>query len=350
MGGGKLSDRERLFLYALSRHPGLGDAEISDRFDLSRSTATSIRKRLLTGGYYSLVNVPDFGRLGAEMFSAHYADFNPLGDAGDWWKAFQKTTYSQKAFLYLGTNASDFMLSATRNFTEVKAGTDELLRLGAGGEDAREGHPESVYFPLSLSKHFINFDFSKMVADLLDVSPEPDEGIDFKVGAGKPASLNDNQKRILYEVVRSPHASDDDICRRTGLSRQTVNATRQKLKREGLYSAKILPNFEKLGISLLASTHTTYNPKTPIETRARGIAKIVSDSSQFFIISTDTESVRLSAFRDYGEFQSKYAAYVRNYRKQGFILENPVIRLHPVGDDFRFRVNFERPLKAVLGL
>jgi DNA-binding MarR family transcriptional regulator len=345
-----LTDLERRFLYGLASRPDLGDGELEAEFGIKRSTATVIRSRLREEGYFSVVNIPDFGRLGCELFNVHYAHLNPLGDRADWWRRLQGAGYFGNAFLYLGSSQYDALFTAAANFTDVKAGGDEVLRLSMEGDGLYEDHPASVYFPLSLSKVFLFIEFSGLIGDLFGFEPAPKRAEFGRKSPGK-AKLTKTEKQVLCGLVEHPELSEDEVGGKLGLSRQTVNKASRRMRQEGLVEKRLIPDLRRLGLELVTFTHTTYNPRTPIRARAEGIARIVGDTSQFYVASTDTESVRLSAFRDYREFQDKYNAYIRHYRSSGYILANPAIRVYPLKDPaFAFYANFHRPLRRILGL
>ncbi|MFH1403793.1 MAG: hypothetical protein ABIH11_05965 [Candidatus Altiarchaeota archaeon] len=346
-----LNRNERLFLYGLARHPGLTDREIGGEMGLSRSTTTSIRNRLERLGCFSYVRVPDFGRLGCELFNVHYSHLNPLADHDAWWKGFQETRYFNNMFFYAGSSHDDVIMTVTRNYTEEKRGLDEILRLNELSGTLYDEHPCNIFFPLSLSKIFLFLDFSDLIGDYYRLGREREEKIEFKVPSRKPLNLTSKEKEVLYYLVKYPEDRDEDIAEKAGCSRQTVNKTKTSFEKEGLLTTRIIPNLRSLGFELLTFTHTTYNPATPIETRAEGITRIVRDSSQFMIISTDTESVRLSAFRDYHELQKKYTSFIKHYMKKKYILHNPTIKVHSISDPrFKVYMNFHKPLKSMLEL
>ena len=74
----ELTNKEKLMLYGLVRHPGLTDKKLSEKLNLKHSTVTSIRHRLRKNKYFRTLKIPMLQNMGCEMLVAIYSSFSPL--------------------------------------------------------------------------------------------------------------------------------------------------------------------------------------------------------------------------------------------------------------------------------
>ena len=343
-----LGSADRLVLWGLCSYPEASDGELAKSLNLQRSTVTVLRNRLYEGGYSKIVGVPDLGRLGAELIGITYADLNPLADAIRWREKASRGGIHDGIFCHLGFSNFDLWMNMEPNVSELYRGLGRIMKAANAGQSMFSEHPNNVIFPLDISRRFLFFDFSDILADRFGFSSKKRQII-FGYDRLEACKLKKREKLVLLEMTKNPRMTDREISDAIGSSRQTVNKVKNSLLERGLYRAKVIPDLGKIGLGVMAFTHTRYNPQKPIEKRKTGIREILWDRNQFFIISTDTESIRLSAFKDYRDFQSKYNEHIRHYRERDFIKHNPLIRAHPISNQCPpISPDFYGPLKKIL--
>ena len=85
--------------------------------------------------------------------------------------------------------------------------------------------------------------------------------------------LKDLDYKILFELIENSKISDRKLAKKVGVSQPTITRRRAKLEKEGLLDYTAIPNFEKLGIEIIAFTFVSWKPETrkPLrEMRSRG--------------------------------------------------------------------------------
>ena len=85
-----LTEKEKIVLWGLCRHPLLNDEELSGKLNLKRSTLTAIKNRLKGKGWFGLRYIPNFHKLGCEFLgffdavlgkNVRVSDFNFVKDS-----------------------------------------------------------------------------------------------------------------------------------------------------------------------------------------------------------------------------------------------------------------------------
>ena len=73
--------------------------------------------------------------------------------------------------------------------------------------------------------------------------------------------LNDLDYKILFELMKNSKISDRKLAKEIGVSQPTVTRRRARLEREGVLEYTAIPNFEKLGLGIIAFLFTKWNPE-----------------------------------------------------------------------------------------
>jgi len=74
----ELTNKEKLMLHGLVKHPQLTDKQLSKELNLKHSTVTSIRHRLKENEYIRKLIIPKLQSMGCEMLVVTYTNFSPL--------------------------------------------------------------------------------------------------------------------------------------------------------------------------------------------------------------------------------------------------------------------------------
>ncbi|MCK4498779.1 AsnC family transcriptional regulator, partial [Candidatus Bathyarchaeota archaeon] len=67
-------------------------------------------------------------------------------------------------------------------------------------------------------------------------------------------SPKDIDHAILSRLMKNARTSDRQMAREIGVSQPTITRRRAKLEKEGFLNYKIIPNFKKLGVEIMAFT------------------------------------------------------------------------------------------------
>ena len=165
-----LTEKEKLVFYGLVRWPDLNDSEISEKIDVKRPTIASIRKRFEREQLYEVVNIPNFEKLGCELLTVRYAEYNPLTPYE------VRKPYAEKIhrlrpdiFFDISTDTQNIWMSSTKDFTTIKKRIDYVYRSYAEQGFINIGETIHVFFPFSISKIYRFFDYAPLLRKLFNL-------------------------------------------------------------------------------------------------------------------------------------------------------------------------------------
>lgn len=79
---------------------------------------------------------------------------------------------------------------------------------------------------------------------------------------GKEKVLKDLERHLLAELIKNSRRSDRELARAIGSSQPTTTRLRCKLEKEGyIREYTIIPNFSKMGYSIMALNFLKFDPK-----------------------------------------------------------------------------------------
>jgi len=346
----RLTKKEKLVFYGLIRWPELNDIELSMKINVSRSTITTIRRKLDERKLYSTLNIPDLTKIGCDLLLVSYSNFVPSVSyrIRKEYSDILMKTYPE-LFFEISTNKRRVYFSAGRNFTEIKRSIDNSGEIHVRQELVSERRNTYVYFPLNLTELFRFFDYAPLLKHHFHL--EIDDGYERKTTRAEMARFTENEKLVFYTMVKYPGLTGGQIARRVSMSRQTVNAMKNRFLSDGLLRTVRIPDIRKLGFELMVFSHMHFNPKKPIDKRHRGIELMLSKRSQILKISGNSEAIVLSVFENYTEYLETYDELLDFYERNRFLLGNPVIRIFPIKSKrLLMDMRYAPLVKKVLGI
>ena len=96
---------------------------------------------------------------------------------------------------------------------------------------------------------------------------------------------------------------------------------------EKLMRTTRIVNLDKLGLGILAFTHSRFNPKTTLDERKNYIQKVVDLQTPIFNISRRLEGVMITPFRNYAEYQDIHGEVTRFSAREDLLQEDPITML-----------------------
>ena len=322
-----MTSREREVLYGLVRWPGLNDVELSDRLGVVRTTVTVVRQRLEKNGLIHHVLVPDFGRVGCELFTALYGEFG--GAASHDLAAFRKAVRDgvSNAFFMVRCGGQHLSFGAAENLTKVRESISAHHRIHHDSGYLTDKRHNYVFFPLSLTNIPRFFDYAPLLANHLGLEHKAEKAKVQELKEWKPTG---RELKVFAALVEHPSASDEVVAKAAGVSRQTVNGSRNRFLREGLLRPVNIPDVGKLGFGLLAFTHLHMSPHFGILDRAKHTDAVLDDPAHVLKVSGDLESVMLSVYPDYASFKKSHDSMMEVYKKNCLLSDDPVVKLFPL--------------------
>ncbi len=224
----KLTSKEKLVLYGLTRYPGLSDIDLASSIDVDRSTIFKSKRKFRDWQLIKLLNVPAGGAIGAEILSVVFMRFSPGIDGRE---SLSEWTMSPSCVCCAATSTDAFSLVYSRNLTEFRKRSESILsRYRQRGvlEDFR-----CVHLCVELASY--QYNVPAAVSEIFglerkDVQPSP-----VSLMPADASRMSEKDRLTLYAFVRYPTLSDLELSKRTGISRPTISG-----KRSRFFDANIL--------------------------------------------------------------------------------------------------------------
>ncbi len=136
------------------------------------------------------------------------------------------------------------------------------------------------------------------------------------------SGLSVNEQTVLYNLVRHPLLSDQELCNRIDMKQSTFSTIKKKLRTEGYFYSSHSPVFNRLGSELLVVWYVTLNRKTRTEDRlAISRGRLLAASDIFTIVSESNQAVFLSVSKNIGEHVKVTDDLVQLYEENDFLEE-----------------------------
>lgn len=286
--------------------------------------------------------MPAFDRIGCELLAVKYGDFNPL-TPHKIRKKYAGWDKSPEPVFWIASDTSRIGLEFGENYTEIKKHIDYSEKIyGEQGFLTAKGNTYTL-FPLNLSKIFSHLDFAPLIGNMLDLEVKEELKVNLEFSKGIER-FHKNEKQVMYYLTKYPTRRDNQIAKKVGLTRQSVNNIRKKFEEKRLIKTIRIPDINRLGVELMVFTHIKSKPQVTLKVRKNGVKEILTQKSQITYIASNHESIVISAFRNYTEFKRTYDQIVGYYKEKDFLLEQPEVRIFPIKDLRRFIYNRYHPI------
>jgi DNA-binding MarR family transcriptional regulator len=313
-----LTDKEKLVLWGLCEHPLLNDEELSSKLDLKRSTLTAIRNRLKKRGWFNLVYLPNFYKLGCQFFSFFNGkmgngDLN-LSPVKDFSNVILKNYQNDKFF---GIFVADRYIAFKKFLESFSEMNRDLFRLGL--------NEDSFFYDLDNVKLK---NFSGILERLF--------GLDVKNGNGtynfkeKKDKLNLNEKRVLHMMAKNSEMSSSEIAKRVWISKPTVIKIRRRILNEKFIYPIIIPNFRKLGFSFVGRFSFDFDSKVMDDVLGKDDYRVILQ------VRRKKQFVKFMLFLSEEEYLDEVDLVQNRSRKKGvyFKLDSEVFAIQKKGKNF----------------
>ncbi|UCE39210.1 MAG: hypothetical protein JSW00_08345 [Thermoplasmata archaeon] len=348
----RLTKKEQLTLWGLINHPSLNDKELAKKTRLKLSTVTAIRRRLRDKGYYQTVNIPNFYRLGYELFSVMYGTFNeavPIEARIENFRNFSNK-YPNTIFSMM-SRSNGIVFNVAKNYAEANSQYEELEMFFTSHHLTDETGWSRLIFPFQTSIFWNFFNFSPVFRNSYDIKRK----INLQEFSSQKKldviRLSKKEKKVLFGLVKYPEESDNSIADRFNLSRQAVSNIKKRFISDDLILTRRILNFEHTGCDLITFAYTFFGTRAPIESRGDGLNYTKKYVPAFIGISSNFENILLAAIRNYSEYEKLKEKILSFYKTHLSIARQPEILLFPV-DDIRYSEipTFHDLLGGMLGM
>jgi DNA-binding CsgD family transcriptional regulator len=328
-----LSHNEKLILFGLIKYPIKSDNEICNIFNLKKSTFSTIKKRLFLKGYFRSIRVPIFQHLGCELLIISYGKLNQNTTLKERLNISRKLWLGTPEHIYIASESNQaIIISISQNITDFEERFEDITQIYKEYEFFEGRGFTTILFPFNLFRIFSFFDYSQFLKRFFDLdfvgASDEEDLVSKKVKTSvKEKDMTKLEKRVYYELIRNPEFSDYKIADVAKCSRHTVSRMKTEFYEEKLMRTTRLVNLEKLGLGILAFTHSRFNPKTTIDERKEYLQKVQDTQTPIFNVSRRLEGVMLTPFRNYTEYQDIHGEVTRYSAREDLLQEDPTTML-----------------------
>jgi DNA-binding CsgD family transcriptional regulator len=327
-----LSYNEKLILYGLVKYPLKSDNEICNILNLKKSTFSTIKKRLFLKNYFRSVRVPIFQHLGCELMCVSYGKLNQNTSLKERLNISKKLWLGTPEHFYIVSESNQaIILSISKNITDFEERFEDITQIYKEYEFFEGRGFTTILFPFKLFRIFNFFDYAPFLNRYFQLNLETNEDINVVskkyMCSVKERNMTKLEKRIYYELVQNPYYSDYKIAEVAKCSRHTISRMKNNFYTDKLMRTTKILNLEKLGLGILAFTHSRFNPKTTINERKRYLQKVSDLQTPIFNISRRLEGTMLTPFRNFEEYQSIHGEVTRFSAREDLLQEDPITML-----------------------
>ncbi|MHA2170887.1 MAG: MarR family transcriptional regulator [Candidatus Kariarchaeaceae archaeon] len=320
-----LSQNEARVLHSLVRWPDLTDQAIHLQIGMKKSTFSSIKARLREQGYYKRYFIPNFPKIGFELFMIMYGNLNRFTTleermrvAGDTIKGFVED------FFVVSESNKAVNFSISSNLTEYSKNQEKFYHIYSENKFlTRQGMvTEAFPFEITRVRSFMNYE--ALIARIFGFASLPySADLIIPTGNIEKVKLSRAERKVLAGLVKYPEESDTFIAESVGVSRNTVANAKKKFLDQKICFPKVVPNLENLGLKLLVFTHRRFNARTTMAQREEAAELVRKLISPHFYVSKNLDGFLLSAHSSFEEYNRAFDEVMRYYLKNDYILDEP---------------------------
>lgn len=345
-----LTRNEKNILYNLVAYPDSSDKEISTRVNLGISTVTKIRNRLLREGCLRVVNIPSVQKLGAEILSLGYGEFNPdVSIHQKLEKGRELMNRASGSFFTLGDGNQALGIGFYRKFTEAMEAILLTKRLLCKEPMMTFGDLNPIVMSFKIAKIFRFFNYAPMLAKSFDIEDPTYDEPDYYFSSLERTHLSKKEKLVLFGLVKYPDYCDKKLSSVVGISRQTISSIRKRFKREGILTRRYIPDIVKLGFEVVVFAHVKLkNDVTPDPSSLR---KGLREENIIFSLCHGTDVITLSAFSSFGKTKARITSFLKDTQKRNLFSRDPTIYLFSASDViYQLDHFYHIPVSNILGI
>ncbi len=138
----------------------------------------------------------------------------------------------------------------------------------------------------------------------------------------KRTLLTENEKKVLYGLVRYPELNDRELSQELSVKLSTLTSIKRRLIDQGYFRKLTVPVLSLLGSELLAIIHTRFNPVIPLEDRVKKTKKTIEVFEElFFSVGEQEKGFSISLSENYSNINRINEIRTETFGKVG-LLEN----------------------------
>jgi len=315
----ELNEREKKVIASLIQFPGSSDVEIASKVGIKHSTFATIKKRLMKGGYFTKIFLPNFAGFGSEIIGINVYNLptlsihqNGLDEIG-----LFKSLRNNKNLLFSAIeNEFAFTLSCYKDFAQFDDASWQFEKtLGELGLDCSFQHELS--FPIHYSEFPRFLDYSRSIVRHLDIDlPESEPKHVFEDKKEVKLNITDLGKEILQCFVEAPGRTPKIVSQLIGKPRTTTTRWLRRFIESNLLTPRVIPVPEKLGYQVSLIIHfSIVSSQAPIFQKTLHLIDTLL--TPIILMRSDFDIVVFSMFRSFESAQIAEAEFYSSMTKAG---------------------------------
>ncbi|NOQ37869.1 hypothetical protein GQ472_03190 [archaeon] len=332
----RLSDREKLVLYALARCPSYSDVDASEKVSMKRSTFTAIKKRLKDKNVYKLKYRLSFKYIDEEIIKCTFFEINPNTDT-DVLEEFSKAvfdSYSNSVYNII-TDSVYVGFNFVKDFAKLKKGRFKFEERWLKKKIFTKEYPKYINFS---NKHSsIMFNYAPMIKHIFRLDIKDDEDTDcldkYRIEDRKiaKAKLSRNEKKAIYYMLLQPEKSDLYLSKQAGMTLQAFNKAKRRVLDRGIIKPIIVPMHKALENELIVFKHFRFNQVRTFEERFEFLRYMDRKHSHHFMrVYDENECIFISVYRNYPIYHKNIKDIEEYVAKNSITSHKPTIAVVPL--------------------
>ncbi|MFH1064061.1 MAG: PAS domain S-box protein [Candidatus Woesearchaeota archaeon] len=292
-----LTDKEKRAFFGLVRYPDLTSKEVAEKMGMNIATVNSIKNRLKAEGYFQTMYIPRLDLIGCTLLSVGRATVSLDKDRVRQLRAkgslLDKLMSNPEKISILFTDKEFFSLMFSKDWSVYKQVSDDF-----DSEYLKEGvvrnQDNVTHFSTDRSVFYNYFNFASIINRQFDLGME--DSICDEADYAQYV-LTKNEQLMAYGLVRYPESTVLELSKIVGMSVPTVCKLRKSLLDRGILKIANWPDMKKIGIELIGVMVSNAMRGSDHLAHKRPGCQI----PRFFEVSSMTDSLILSAHRNYAE-------------------------------------------------
>ena len=343
-----LNERERKVIASLIQFPGSSDVEIASKVGIKHSTFATIKKRLMKGGYFTKIFLPNFAGFGSEIIGINVHNLTTLSihqNGLDTVELFKSLRGNMNLLFSAIENEFAFTLSCYKDFAQLDKASwqfDKTLR--DLGLDCSFQHELS--FPIHYSEFPRFLDYSRSIIRHLNVDlAERGPKHVFEDKNEIKLNITDLGKEILQCFLEAPGRTPKIVSQLIGKPRTTTTRWLRRFIESDLLTPRVIPVPEKLGYQVSLIIHfSIVSSQAPIFQKT--LYLIDTLLTPIILMRSDFDIVVFSMFKSFESAQIAEAEFYSSMTKASISLRTEYHYLLSLPHTKR-SINFKNVFKSI---
>ena len=323
----RLTDNDKKLMCWMVKNPNLPLKELAEFAEISYWNAYKIKDKLIKSGIIREVIIPNYGKLGFELFIAGFGKLTKSRMESLKYLPqdveYKEGEFASGIFYGFAESYKGFVLGVAKNYTEIiknMLSTKHLIRFM---RNLRSEHTDIIILPISLTNFYRFFDYGDLLCKEFGVNAKFIKGEEKKNGDD---GIRIDEIRALYEMIKNPQIKASALAKIMNVSKQKAAALMHRVLENKLGFRKIIPDMRKIGYEVLVFASWEFDVERLREVGLENIelqAKNVDISNLIFLAFNELRGVALAPFKTLKESRDIISLFSSFVEKMGLLRAEP---------------------------